>query len=158
MQYLQDESNKCLQQVQNDHRDKQRLTLAEEQKITKQLEFHRKQVQELERQCAVADECKEDIEDWLKTARQSTQDGSQKPAMGVDDLVQPASSLHAQMLGLAAENSAVSDALYFLDRALYKGHLTLEAHLRQVRKLAKRQFLLRAHLLKINQVLLKKGS
>ena len=158
MQYLQDESNKCLQQVQNDHRDKQRLTLAEEQKITLQLEYYRKQAQELERQCAVVDECKEDIEDWLKTARQSIKDGAEVQDTSVDDLVQPASSLHAQMLGLAAENSALSDALYFLDRALYKGHLTLETHLRQVRKLAKRQFLVRAHLIKINQVLLNRPS
>jgi len=55
------------------------------------------------------------------------------------------------MLQLAAENASISDALYFLDRALYAGSLNPTQHLRQVRKLAKQQFLVRAHLLKIQQ-------
>ena len=55
---------------------------------------------------------------------------------------------------MSGENWAITDALYFLDRALYQGHLDCVSHQKQVRRLAKRQFLVRAHLIKINEVLL----
>jgi ESCRT-I complex subunit TSG101 len=72
----------------------------------------------------------------------------------VDDVVQPSNALHGQMLlDLAAENAAISDALYFLDRGLYKGHVHCEVHLKQERRLAKRQFLVREHLIKIHQAM-----
>ena len=56
------------------------------------------------------------------------------------------------MLILSAENAALNDVLYFLDKALEEDRLSLDVHLLQYRKLTKRQFLVRAHLLKIAQV------
>jgi ESCRT-I complex subunit TSG101 len=58
------------------------------------------------------------------------------------------------MMDLASTNAAIGDALYFLDRALYRGAVGCEEHLRQVRSLAKQQFLTRAHMHKIQQALL----
>ena len=72
--------------------------------------------------------------------------------LDVDELALPADVHSAQMLVLSAENAAINDALFFLDKALEKKVIPLEEHLQAVRKLAKRQFLLRAHLLKIGQL------
>ena len=56
------------------------------------------------------------------------------------------------MLILSADNAAINDALYFLDKALPDSRISLLDHLIAVRKLTKTQFLARAHLLKIGQV------
>ena len=80
---------------------------------------------------------------------------SKDEEVSVDDICQPVSKLHAQMLDLSAENAALTDALYFVDRAMFKGQMDCTTHLKSVRKLAKRQFLVRAHLIKINKAISK---
>lgn len=105
--------------------------------------------------------------------------GTRLAERSVDDICVPETAVHRQMLDLAAENASIADALYFLDRALYQQQqgggvensnhhrgvanndessqqqqhhpLTVTEHLRHVRQLAKKQFLVRAHLLKIQQ-------
>jgi len=80
------------------------------------------------------------------------EDKSSKKEISVDELAIPADILSAQMLNLSAENQSLNDALYFLDTALADHRFPLDDHLRAVRKLTKKQFLVRAHLLKIGQV------
>jgi len=155
--YLNEQSKQTQQQVQSDWRDQQRLNLAAEQKIEAQLELYQQQKRELERLLSLAEQAREDITSWLEEY-ETNHDTTVKKEVSADDMVQPASQLHNQMLNLSAENAAISDVLYFLDRALYRGNLSLQDHLKQVRKLAKRQFLVRAHLIKINQVLLDQSS
>ena len=70
----------------------------------------------------------------------------------VDDLALPADIHSAQMLVLSAESAAIIDALYFLEKALSENKISLEVHLKAVRRLARRQFLIKAHLLKIGSV------
>lgn len=72
--------------------------------------------------------------------------------VSADELALPADVHSAQMLVLSAENAAINDALFFLDKGLADHRIGLDQHMRSVRKLAKRQFLIRAHLLKIGQV------
>lgn len=69
----------------------------------------------------------------------------------VDELVLPIDIYSGQMLALAAENAAISDALFFLDKGLVRGVIELDMHLKMVRKLARRQFLVKAQLLKVGQ-------
>uniref|UniRef100_A0A7S2DW88 UEV domain-containing protein n=1 Tax=Helicotheca tamesis TaxID=374047 RepID=A0A7S2DW88_9STRA len=76
----------------------------------------------------------------------------------VDDLVVPGDVHSAQMLQLSAENAGINDCLFFLDKKLAKGELPLDIHLKRVRKLAKKQFLVRAHLMKIGQVRASNGA
>jgi ESCRT-I complex subunit TSG101 len=45
------------------------------------------------------------------------------------------------MLELSAETAAIDDTIYFLDRALVRGNITLDVFLKEVRKLSKRQFM-----------------
>mmetsp|Transcript_18596 Transcript_18596/g.35368 ORF Transcript_18596/g.35368 Transcript_18596/m.35368 type:complete len:403 (+) Transcript_18596:104-1312(+) len=148
--YLQDQSREVQAQVQSDWRDQQRLDHAKEVKIDTQLEMLKKKKKDLEQHCETVEKSMEDIKEWIKEAEESTEE----KALSADEMAVASSPLHAQMMDLSAENWAISDALYFLDRALYQGHLDCMAHQKQVRLLAKKQFLVRAHLIKINQVLM----
>ena len=142
------------QQVAGDlERDMAKLRVASEQKIEGPMEAMKKQKTFLEQQLAVAEEAKVDVEAWIDQARESKRRNEESQQMTIDDKVVPDRPLHAQMMELSAENAAITDALYFLDRAMHQGYLPCEVHLKQIRQLAKRQFLVRAHLIKINQVL-----
>jgi len=52
--------------------------------------------------------------------------------------------LSAQMFDLVAEDSAIEDSLYFLNRALEGGKLDMESFLKLYRSLSREQFLKRA--------------
>ena len=142
--YLQDQSREVQAQVQSDWRDQQRLDHAKEVKIDKQIEILKKKKKDLEEHCESVDKSIEDIKEWIKEAEETTEE----KALSADEMAVASSPLHAQMMDLSAENWATSDALYFLDRALYQGHLDCMVHQKQVRLLAKKQFLVRAHLSK----------
>jgi len=166
--YLLNKIQEVRMQVQGDMRDNQRLEMAS-QKIAQQREHYMRRRDELQNYNDVVDKKLVDIEAWLENNKQkeaaaaaaaaaaasssSENGGSQKMPQqpSVDDAVQPANPLHGQMIELSAENQTLSDALYFLDRALYQGKLDCESHLKRVRQLAKRQFLVRAHLLKVKR-------
>jgi len=105
----------------------------------------------LERSHIAMDAATADIHSFLN----SMEDQVEIP---VDDLCQPSSVWSRQMLELDAKNHAISDVLYFLDRALVKGTLPLDVHLKNVRILAKQQFMARALLTKIEQTMAAEGS
>ncbi len=137
--------------VQSDWRDQQLLKQSKEV-INQEVEDLHAAIQNLEENIATVDSKTAEIEQCLAESKNTS-----KKQISVDDLCQPASKLYAQMLDLSSENAAITDALYFLDRGMYTGHIDCTTHLKSVRKLAKRQFLVRAHLIKINQVLLQNG-
>lgn len=103
---------------------------------------------ELEASNATVDLKTREIGEWLEESK-DTMEG--EPS--VDDACQPINKLHGQLLNLSAENAALTDTLYFLDRGMYMGQIDCPTHLKMVRTLAKRQFLVRAQLIKINHVL-----
>eukprot|EP00804_Cyclotella_cryptica_P026475 CCRYP_008132-RA/>CCRYP_008132-RA protein AED:0.23 eAED:0.23 QI:482/1/1/1/1/1/2/521/269 len=70
----------------------------------------------------------------------------------VDMLAIPVDTYSAQMLALSSESAAIDDCIYFLDRSLVRGNITLDVFLKEVRKLSKRQFMAKAHLMKIAQM------
>lgn len=69
----------------------------------------------------------------------------------IDELVLPKNVPSKQMLELSAQVASLTDAMYFMDTSLANNVLDLPTHLRQVRKLAKQQFMAKALLLKIAQ-------
>ena len=146
--HLTDMANTARTTVQSDWRDEQKLKSATEKvdRDMKQLEDAKAQLLEA---IATVDTKTEEIKAWL----QEVEESKEGQEASVDDICQPVNKLHAQMLDLSAENASLTDALYFVDKAVYNGHMDCTTHLKTVRKLAKRQFLVRAHLLKINQVL-----
>ncbi|EEC46568.1 predicted protein [Phaeodactylum tricornutum CCAP 1055/1] len=150
-------SKETQQQVQADERHKQLLIHAES-KIDAQIKALEKEKETLERHLSTTREKTIAIKAWVRSHKERLAESKEAEAVPADKLVQPASELHGQMLALAAENAALTDVLYFLDRGLYAGKLDAVAHLKQVRKLAKKQFLVQAHLIKINQVLLDRSN
>lgn len=153
--HLQEISVQMKAQVQTYQRDQQRLHTAQD-KLSQQLKLYEEAKESMEDKLSIVEEKTEEIQAWLGDVENIEQDSQQEKS--IDDLVQPGSKVHQQMLELSAENASLTDALYFLDRALYLGNLECETHLKHVRRLAKRQFLARAHLMKINQHLLKYPS
>ena len=165
-QHLQERARETQHKITGDlARDLNKLRVAKEQKIEGPIEALTKQKTYLEEQLAAAEESKVDIEEWISQVTASKQqqqeqggNNNKQQRLSIDDKVVPYNPLHAQMMELSAENAAITDALYFLDRAIHQGHISCEVHLKQVRQLAKRQFLVRAHLIKINQVSLSSSS
>ena len=68
-------------------------------------------------------------------------------------LMVPKDVLSKQMLDLSAEIAASEDTMYYLDRALANDSLELSVHLKEIRKLARKQFLAKAHMKKIGEKL-----
>lgn len=150
--HLQSYAQKAKATAQADWRDQQLLKHSKEA-IDKDVEELHRMVQSLEENIGIVDGKTQEIQKWLADNNES-----KEGEVSVDDLCQPSSKLHSQMLDLSAENASITDALYFVDRAMYSGQMDCTTHLKTVRKLAKQQFLVRAHLIKINQVLLQNGT
>lgn len=53
------------------------------------------------------------------------------------------------MLSLVAENAAIEDALYYMDAGVTDGVITVEVFLKEVRRLARKQFVARATMNKV---------
>jgi len=137
--------------VQADWLDEEKLKKSKEtiDMQLKQLEAADRQLNEA---IATIDAKTAEVNDFLEKNGESKDE-----EVSVDDICQPVSKLHNQMLDLSAENAALTDALYFVDRAMYMGQMDCTTHLKSVRKLAKRQFLIRAHLIKINKAISNKN-
>mmetsp|Transcript_20043 Transcript_20043/g.31509 ORF Transcript_20043/g.31509 Transcript_20043/m.31509 type:complete len:450 (-) Transcript_20043:1486-2835(-) len=147
--------------------EKEELRL--ELKNQKQLEYGKERIHSilkegeerkgrLEKGVREADEAIEGLETWLAAAkeRQSAApvengDGEEKGRSKADLMALPADTHSAQMLALSAENAAIDDCVYFLDQALVRGSISVDVFLKEVRKLSKRQFMAKAHLIKIAQ-------
>lgn len=90
-----------------------------------------------------------ELEEWIKTSKEAQEKQKLVKEQDVDTIVMPVDPISEQMLELSCENAAITDCLYYLDKALVKGKIPLDLHLKKVRALAKKQFLARAHLMKI---------
>ena len=129
--------------ITSDLKDQTALTGAEK-KITSQMDQLQQLKTDLTSHCQHVDEQTELLQSKLNTKPTAP---IKEPE--VDDLVQPSDLHSAQMLNLSVENAAISDCLYFLDKALSKGNIPLVVHLKKTRELAKRQFFANAHCMKI---------
>ena len=145
--YLTEESRNVQKMIQDDMLDQKKLELSEESLRT-QMHFLNETKATLEEQHAGADKALIDIKALIQEVEQRSTQGEE---ISVDDRILPASAVDAQMLQLSADNASYSDALYFLDMALHNRVIELSAHLKEVRNIAKKQFMARAHLLKISQ-------
>ncbi|XP_015519233.1 tumor susceptibility gene 101 protein [Neodiprion pinetum] len=76
---------------------------------------------------------------------------SDNQTIDVDEAVTTIAPLYKQMLNAFAEEAAIEDAIYYLGEGLRGGIIDLEAFLKQVRQLSRRQFMLRALMLRCRQ-------
>mmetsp|Transcript_34126 Transcript_34126/g.80308 ORF Transcript_34126/g.80308 Transcript_34126/m.80308 type:complete len:397 (+) Transcript_34126:101-1291(+) len=145
--YLMDFTEETKKALSADWRDQEHLKHNKDQ-IQKEMQELTQKKKELKDHIEIIDEKTKEINEWLEESKNA---GDEEPE--VDDICQPVNKLDAQMLDLSAENAALTDAMYFLDRGMYMGQIDCTTHLKMIRKLAKRQFLIRAHLIKINRVI-----
>eukprot|EP01135_Chromosphaera_perkinsii_P011272 Nk52_evm53s2367 gene=Nk52_evmTU53s2367 len=71
--------------------------------------------------------------------------------LDVDAAVTSSTPLYNQLLDLVAEDHALSDALYYLGRALNNQVIDLPTYLKHVRQLARKQFIAKATIMKARQ-------
>ena len=104
------------------------------------------------------EELKEAIaEVHTKTAELSKWEEEQvsRPVVDAESRLEPYDDLTLQIVKLNAEISAIDDAYYHMERCLVLSQnksLDLNTFLKEMRKLARQQFLCKAHLLKINAI------
>ncbi|KYQ88389.1 hypothetical protein DLAC_11086 [Tieghemostelium lacteum] len=70
-------------------------------------------------------------------------------SVDVDLVLGPKSVLSKQLLTLASENQTIEDILYFMDKALHSGTVSLEEYLKTVRSLSRDQFMVKATIKKV---------
>jgi ESCRT-I complex subunit TSG101 len=127
--------------------------LGEEQEKEVALQAHRKEVlaslttlkkkkEEVEERVRRVMEMDGGLEKWM--AEQAS-----RPVVAVDDLVEAADPPSRQMLELVAQNAAIEDALYHIDKALANNSVDLLVFLKKVRELSREQFMCVAHVNKI---------
>mmetsp|Transcript_316 Transcript_316/g.519 ORF Transcript_316/g.519 Transcript_316/m.519 type:complete len:457 (-) Transcript_316:215-1585(-) len=141
--------------IQHDMMDQRRLNAGTDQ-LNSQLAQLESLQESIQSQIETVDVATTNIEEWLQEATSSENDSSsdgRTKEIHIDDLCKPTTPVYNQMLELSAENASLTDALYFLDKALARGSVDLTTHLKYVRKLSKKQFMIRAHLVKIGQIL-----
>jgi ESCRT-I complex subunit TSG101 len=76
-----------------------------------------------------------------------------KGSVDPDELLQPFDNLSKQIVNLHSRQLAIEDAMYYLERALASSKnnsIDTATFLREIRSLAREQFLCKSHLMKIN--------
>jgi len=76
------------------------------------------------------------------------QDGDE---INCDEAVIASNPLYKQLMNAFAEESATEDAIYFLGEALRKGTIDVDVFLKQVRDVSRKQFMLRATMMKCRE-------
>ena len=128
--------------LREEHRNRARLERSGDD-IEEELANLRRRREEIREHARQVEEATEHVRAFL------SENEGRRIEVAVDDMCQPADVRSAQMLRLAAEVASISDALYFLDRALVRGTIGLDAHLKAVRR---QQFMAKALLMKIGRV------
>jgi len=131
------------EKIKSDLKDQNALS-AEEKKITSELNALQQLKTELTSHCQHVDEQMKLLQSILKSASMTPVEDT-----NIDNLVKPADLHSEQLMNLSVENAAISDCLFFLDKALSKGNIPLDVHLKKTRELAKQQFFVRAQCMKI---------
>lgn len=73
-----------------------------------------------------------------------------KDEIDIESYIVPYDDLSAQLIKLSAEQKAIEDLIYYLEKALVASVIDLPSFLKEIRRLAHLQFLTRMHVLKIN--------
>jgi ESCRT-I complex subunit TSG101 len=97
-------------------------------------------------------ELNQQISDVSEVIQQHSDKTKERKEPDVDAIAIPTDARSRQILDLVVTDASLTDCLFFVDKGLYKGKLTLSDHLKQVRTISKQQFMVRAHLMKIIQI------
>eukprot|EP00033_Pygsuia_biforma_P002246 GCRY01002488.1.p1 GENE.GCRY01002488.1~~GCRY01002488.1.p1 ORF type:complete len:293 (+),score=94.74 GCRY01002488.1:3428-4306(+) len=119
-------------------------TLSENNRTCKQnLEELKAEKAKLEQLQVVLTTEDRELDEWL------AENGQEDTAFDPDAAVTPVGPHAAQIIQLAAEDCAIDDLAYYLDKALYKEAIAFDVFLKETRTLSMQQFKCRALLNKI---------
>ncbi|CAO1354191.1 unnamed protein product [Diamesa serratosioi] len=140
---IQEKVNQCQAEIQTLKRTKQELTEGKSKlaEIVKKLE---RDEMELKKNIQLLQDKDEELSKSLETLEKV--DG-----IDVDEAVTTTAPLYKQLINAYAEEAAIEDAIYYMGEALRSGVIDLEVFLKQVRQLARKQFMLRALMQKCRQ-------
>ncbi|KAH0946475.1 hypothetical protein HN011_011045 [Eciton burchellii] len=105
--------------------------------LTDLFEKLKREKQELEKNVSILQDKEAELEKEISKL-------SDNQSIDVDEAVIAIAPLYKQMLNAFAEEAATEDAIYYLAEGLRSGIIDLDAFLKQVRQLSRRQFMLRA--------------
>mmetsp|Transcript_11362 Transcript_11362/g.13765 ORF Transcript_11362/g.13765 Transcript_11362/m.13765 type:complete len:378 (-) Transcript_11362:1316-2449(-) len=126
----------------------QRLLKSNEAKL-KGIERDLKQQQgELERIIRTISDKGIEVNSWLETNEENIQ-STEEEDLNIDTVVTPADKWSEQLIDAVAEMNAIEDTLYYLDKALADDIIDLSIFLKEVRKLSRQQFMVKALAIKI---------
>ncbi|XP_008546334.1 tumor susceptibility gene 101 protein [Microplitis demolitor] len=103
-----------------------------------------KEKQELEKNISILQDKESELEKEIEKL-------SKNQSIDVDEAVTTIAPLYKQMLNAFAEEAATEDAIYYLGEGLRQGSIDLDVFLKHVRQLSRRQFMLRALMLRCRQ-------
>lgn len=90
------------------------------------------------------------LKDRIANAKAVIQDATTRVIPHIDELVSTEAVVYNQLYSLVAEDRAIDDSLYVLDKALDHDIIGLDTFMKHTRALAREQFLKRALILKIS--------
>ncbi|TMW67751.1 hypothetical protein Poli38472_007423 [Pythium oligandrum] len=94
---------------------------------------------------------KEIIETQDKEVTAWLEENEAKDTVDPDTILIEGDALSKQLVDTLAKHQAIEDALYFMDRALSNGEIELASFLKEVRKLARQQFMCQALIQKLSE-------
>ncbi|QQP38994.1 Tumor susceptibility gene 101 proteinlike, partial [Caligus rogercresseyi] len=100
-------------------------------------------LKDLEALSLKADGHKDSLKDAEKRLRSKKEDLVSRFEEGIppDSIIDPEDPLHRQILSAYAEDSAAEDTIFLLGEALRRGRIDLEAYLKKVRNISRKQFM-----------------
>ncbi|XP_059476042.1 tumor susceptibility gene 101 protein [Neocloeon triangulifer] len=98
----------------------------------------------LDKDCAELDKAIATLEEKEAELEKGLGKLSSEEPIDIDEAVTTTAPLYRQLLNAFAEESAIEDVIYYLGEALRRGRIDLDAFLKQVRALSRKQFMLRA--------------
>ncbi|CAK9798163.1 Tumor susceptibility gene 101 protein [Anthophora quadrimaculata] len=133
---LKEQFSQLLAELETLHRTQQELTSGSAH-LTYLFDSLKREKAELEKNITILQDKEAELEKEIAKL-------SDNQSIDVDEAVTTIAPLYKQMLNAFAEEAATEDAIYYLGEALRCGIIDLDAFLKQVRQLSRRQFMLRA--------------
>lgn len=140
---VQEKVNQCQAEIETLNRTKQELVEGSS-KIEAIIARLQREQTEIKKNILILRDKEQELEKSLESLEQSE-------GIDVDEAVVTTAPLYKQLLNAYAEEAATEDAIYYLGEALRSGVIDLEAFLKHVRQLSRKQFMLRAIMQKCRQ-------
>mmetsp|Transcript_19348 Transcript_19348/g.23619 ORF Transcript_19348/g.23619 Transcript_19348/m.23619 type:complete len:392 (+) Transcript_19348:347-1522(+) len=108
-----------------------------------------KQKQDLRSVISVITEKGVQLKSWLEIHEDAAKADAADEELNIDTAVTPADKWSEQLFDAVAEMNSIEDTLYYLDKALANDIIEIHVFLKEVRKLSRRQFIVKALAIKI---------